>query len=348
VNSKELTIRAIEFKKPERIPLYLSTAPWNSDVVAALFFPPRGWRPYNRKFISRTPISYITTPLRKGKKHLMDEFGSIWYVPGNETLGQVVDPRVIATWEDLKNFKLPQKTNKGRWWFAKFLFRLFGRGKYLLGSIDNFFFERMHFLRGFGNLLRDVKRSIEKLKILGEKLADWYCWLVDQWARLGANGIIATDDWGSNQSTFISPRDFDEIFKPLYQTVIEQIHDYGMHFMLHSCGNIYYLIPNLIETGVDCLQLDSPRQTGLRKLREFSGKICYCTVADISQVIPFKTPKEVEAEVLQMIKMLGPFNGGLIGTIYADLRAVNFPKDNMDANTRAYRRFGKYGEYPLQ
>jgi len=347
MNGRELTIRALEFKQPDRIPLYLSTAPWKSDVVAALLFPPRGWKPRNRKYIPRSPFSIVTSPLRKGKKHLMDEFGSIWYVPGNETLGQVVDPRVIPTWNDLKNFKIPQKTSKGRLWFAKFLFRVFGRGKYLLGSLDNFFFERMHFLRGFANLLRDIKRNSEQLKALGERLAEWYCWEVDQWIKLGADGIMTTDDWGTNQSTFISPRDFDEIFKPLYQTVAERIHDSGMHFWLHSCGNIYYLIPKLIDAGVDCLQLDSPRQTGLNKLREFAGKVCYCNVADISTVIPYKTPKEVEAEVLQMVKTLGPFQGGLIGTIYADLGAVHFPKANMQACTRAYRRFGRYGEYPL-
>lgn len=346
MKSRELCIRALTFKKPERIPLYLSTSPWESDIVAAFYFPVRGWKP--EKFIPRSPLSYVSSRIIKGKHYLMDEFGCIWYIPGNKTIGQVVDPRVLKTWDKLKSFKIPKLNNKGRWWFAKFLFRLFGKSKFLIGTIDNFYFERMQFLRGFGNLLKDIKRSTEKVKELGEKLAEWYVWLVDQWAKLGVDGIIATDDWGTNHGTFISPRDFNEVFKPIYQKVTERIHDHGMHFILHSCGNIYYLIPKLIESGVDCLQLDQPRMTGLKRLREFCGKIAYCCVADISKVIPYKTPKYVEAEVLQMIKELGPFNGGLLGTIYAELTAVNFPKENMAANVRAFRRFGKYGEYPLK
>ncbi len=346
MNSRERTIRALEFKGPDKIPLFLGTSPWASDIVGAVFFP--AWRyKVDKRYISRGPSTYIKQRFRKGPYDQMDEFGSIWHNPGNETIGQVVDPRVIQTWDDLQAYKNPPQNIRGRFWLAKFLFRLFGKSHYRLGTIDNFFFERLHFLRGFGNTLKDIKRNTEKVKILLEKLVDWYIWLVDQWAGLGADGIMATDDWGTNHGPFISPRDFDEIMKPFYQTVTEKIHDYGMHFILHSCGNIYYLIPKLIEAGVDCLQFDSPGMNGLNKLREFGGKIAYMCVADIDKIIPFKTPKEVEARVLQFIKVLGHFNGGLLGTVYLDLAALHFPKKNMDANVSAYRRWGIYGKYPL-
>ncbi|MHA1377471.1 MAG: uroporphyrinogen decarboxylase family protein [Candidatus Helarchaeota archaeon] len=300
--------------------------------------------------MKRSPICYIVARFKTEKYYLIDEFGSIWYNPGNETIGQVVNPRVIKNWSKLKKFKtrtLRMRNNKGRWWMSNFLFRLFGRTKFKLGFLDQFYFERMHMLRGFGNLLKDLKKKPDKVKELGAILADWYIWLVDEWAKKGADGIMATDDWGTNHGTFISPKDFDELFKPVYQRVTERIHEHGMYFILHSCGNIYYLIPKLIESGVDCLQLDQPRMTGLDKLAEFGGKIAYMCVADISKVIPYKTPNYVEAEVVAMIKKLGKFNGGLLGTIYADLSAVDFPKANMDANVRAYKKFGKYGRYPL-
>ena len=346
MKSRERVIRALEFKGPDRIPLFLALKPWDTDIVAALFFPARGYH-VNERFMTRSPATYIVQRVRKGPFYQMDEFGSIWYNPGNETIGQVVDPRVIKTWNDLKDYKNPPKTDKGRWWLAKFIFRVFGKNRYRMGSLDNFFFERLHFLRGFSNVLKDLKRNTEKVKALLEKLSDWYCWLVDRWAELGAGGIIATDDWGTNHGPFISPRDFDEIMKPVYQTVTERIHDYGMHFILHSCGNIYYLIPKLIEAGVDCLQLDSPGLTGVNKLRDFCGKVAYMCVADIDRVIPYKTPREVEARVFHFIKLLGRFNGGLLGTVYADLAALNFPRENMEASVRAYKRWGKYGEYPL-
>ncbi len=355
MESRELVIRALKFKKPERIPIFLSTSPWESDIVGSFFFPPSGWKLNERqkKFAKkRAPTSYLTSRFIKGRHYMIDEFGSIWYNPGNETIGQVVNPRVLKDWSRLEKLKKRinhMKNNRGRWWMNKLLFGLFAhaQNKFRIGALDQFFFERMHMLRGFGNLLKDIKKNSEKVKELGELLADWYCWLVDQWAKQGCDGIIATDDWGSNHGPFISPKDFNEVFKPVYRRVTEKIHGHGMYFMLHSCGNIYYQIPELIEAGVDCLQLDQPRMTGLDKLAEFGGKIAYCCVADISKVIPYKTPKEVMAEVITMIKTLGKFNGGLIGTIYADIGAVNFPKENMDANTRAYRRFGKYGEYPL-
>jgi len=341
MNSRERTIRAIKCKKPDRIPIYLPITPWDSDIVASFSFPSWDWKP-DKRFIPRSPSFYIVKQLNKGKLFLIDEFGCIWHIPGDETIGQVIDPRVLRTWDDLKKFKTPNKNNKGRWWMAKLLYGLLGKSRFRMGAVDNYFFERMHFLRGFENLLKDIKRETKKVIELGEKLADWYIWCVDQWAKIGADGIMTTDDWGTNHATFISPKDFDQIFKPLYQSVSERIHDHGMYFMLHSCGNIYDLIPNLIEAGVDCLQLDQPRLTGLDKLSEFGGKMSYCCVADISKVLPYKTPNEVELEVLEMVKKLGRFNGGLLGTIYADYTAIKVPKINIDANIRGFKRFGKY------
>ncbi len=356
VGARERVLRALKFKKPDRIPLFLALEPYNSDVLGIFHSPPLLWKPVNRPSILKTNdihlpgrsfMTYITNWIKSESFHVIDEFGSIWYNPGNATIGQVVNPRVLKTWDDLKDLKTPRKTRTGRWGIAKLLLGLLGKSRYRLGDLGNFFFERMHFLRGFDNLLMDVARNREKCKALAEKLSDWYCWLVDEWVRLGVDGVITTDDWGTNHNTFISPRTFDEIFKPAYQAVTERCHDNNMHFWLHSCGNIYYLIPKLIESGVDCLQLDSPAQTGLKKLKEFGGKIGFCCVADIDRVIPYKTPPEVQARVLQIIKELGRFNGGLIGTVYADLAALSFPKENMDASVIAYKRFGKYGDYPL-
>ena len=349
MNSRERVIRAIKFKRPDRVPYFQATSPWDSDIVGGMLFPHLGWKPANIKYeiqkkaMKRSPVSYIFHWIMRGEIRLVDEFGCIWYNPGNETIGQVVDPRVLKTWDDLNDFKTPPQKSIGRKWLGKFLFTAFGKNKYRLGSIDNFFYERMHFLRGFGNLLSDIKRQKENLMKLGEMLADYYCWQVDLWADLGADGIIATDDWGTNHGTFISPRDFKNIFHPIYKQVTDRVHDHNMQFILHSCGNIHSLIPSLIDAGVDCLQLDSPRMTGLDRLAEFSSKISYMCVADIAEVIPYMKPPDVIKEVYIMIKKLARFNGGLLGTIYADTSALHFPVENMKAVITGYKRFGHLG-----
>ena len=346
MNSRERVIRAIKCKGPDRIPYFQATKPYDSDIVGGMLYPAFGWKPKNMRFevqkraMKRAPTSYIFHWIMKGEMNLVDEFGCVWYNPGNETIGQVVNPRVITTWDDLKKFEMPDKKATGRMWLGRVLFGLFGKNRYRMGSLDNYYFERMHFLRGFGNLLSDIKRHADKLEQLAEKFTDWYIWQVKQWIKIGCDGIITTDDWGTDHGTFISPRDFKKIFHHHYKAVAEVCHDNNMQFILHSCGNIHSLIPSLIDAGVDCLQLDSPRMTGLNRLAEFGGKIAYMCVADISRVIPFKTPKEVEVEVFKMIKKLGVFNGGLLGTIYADTKALNFPVENMAAVTKAYKRFG--------
>ncbi len=345
MNGRERCIDALEFRRPDRIPLFLFMKPWAADMIGADHMTPLFWKP-EKPYKSRNLLTYIFNWLKKNPFFTKDEFGCVWYNPGNQTIGNVVEPYVLSTWDDMKDFKIPPKVDRGRWWVARVLIGMFKKSKYCVSAIGNFFFERMHFLRGFPNLIKDIKWNREKLRILGEKLADWYIWLVDRYACMGSDGIICTDDWGTNHGPFISPKDFNEVFKPLYKAVTDRVHAHGMHFILHSCGNIYYLIPHLIDAGVDCLQLDQPRQTGLKKLQEFCGKIAYMPVADISQVMPYKSVPEIEAEVLNMIKVLGS-KGGLLGTIYSDVRALGVPQKKMDVVEKAYRRWGNYDDYPF-
>ena len=44
------------------------------------------------------------------------------------------------------------------------------------------------------------------------------------------------------------------MFKPRLKKIVDHCHDLGMFFELHSCGLIEDIIPDICETGVDCLQ----------------------------------------------------------------------------------------------
>jgi len=135
MNSRERVLRALKNRKPDRIPLFLATSPWNSDVVGGIFQPPWFWKPVNLpatlnpriKPAKRNWMTYLINWIKKDNFVVVDEFGSLWYNPGNKTIGQVVNPRVLKSWDELKTLKTPKKTNRGRWWVANVMFSLFGK-----------------------------------------------------------------------------------------------------------------------------------------------------------------------------------------------------------------------------
>ncbi len=61
------------------------------------------------------------------------------------------------------------------------------------------------------------------------------------------------DDMGYRNGLFFSVDTYRRVIKPAQKRLIEWCHERGVRAMLHSCGNIMALIPDLVEIGLDAL-----------------------------------------------------------------------------------------------
>ena len=61
------------------------------------------------------------------------------------------------------------------------------------------------------------------------------------------------DDMGYRNGLFFSVDTYRRVLKPAQKRLIDWAHDRGVKAMLHSCGNIMALIPDLVEIGLDAL-----------------------------------------------------------------------------------------------
>jgi len=94
-----------------------------------------------------------------------------------------------------------------------------------------------------------------------ELFADLFNRIGDLWAELWA-GVIRKysdlyvffrmgDDLGHKTSTLLDPDIIREHIFPQYRKVIDQVHQSGKKFLLHSCGKIFPLMDDLINLGID-------------------------------------------------------------------------------------------------
>jgi uroporphyrinogen decarboxylase len=60
-------------------------------------------------------------------------------------------------------------------------------------------------------------------------------------------------DMGYHKGPLFSPRAYREVFMPGFTRLCRFFHARGIYCILHSCGNVQALIPDLIATGFDCL-----------------------------------------------------------------------------------------------
>ena len=59
------------------------------------------------------------------------------------------------------------------------------------------------------------------------------------------------DDLGFKTSTLLEPNTIRQHILPQYKRVINLVHQSGKKFLLHSCGNIFEIMEDIIATGID-------------------------------------------------------------------------------------------------
>lgn len=68
------------------------------------------------------------------------------------------------------------------------------------------------------------------------------------------DGFFIYEDFGYSNGLFCSPQTYKEMVFPYTRQLVSFLHDYGIPVLLHSCGDIRKVIPQVIDAGFDCLQ----------------------------------------------------------------------------------------------
>ena len=182
-------------------------------------------------------------------------------------------------------------------------------------------------IRGIDNMLADTVLEIDNLKCMVSLCADIAVAQVDMLAPRGADAAMMYDDWGLQHALLVSPQIWREIWKGPYARVIERLHSHGMKFLLHSCGNVWDIINDFVEIGVDAFQFDQPAIYDFEKLAMSIGnKAALWSPVDIQRILPTGDRETIRAEARRMIKTFYK-GGGLIAKDYPSLGDIGVKDD---------------------
>jgi hypothetical protein len=79
------------------------------------------------------------------------------------------------------------------------------------------------------------------------------------------------DDLGFKTSTMLEPETIRNFIMPQYKKVIDLIHKSGKKFLLHSCGNIFSIMEDLIGLGIDAKHSNEDQIAAFDKWIELYG-----------------------------------------------------------------------------
>jgi hypothetical protein len=258
VTSREIVRRAIEFDEPPRVP-YSFISPLESDFFEAVVLQ-----------------AVREAPRGEGRSRELgalyrDEWGVGWEVTTRAWDHAADHP--LADLERLPEFRFPDVAAPERFdWLAPYLERARRAGKYVVGFDPIQAYERMRSLLGFEELMLAPYTQPEALRELLERLGDLTIAVMDRFAHLGGiDGFMTWQDFGLQTTLQMKPETFREVYKPHYARMVAAAHARGAHYMWHSCGQISEILPDMVEIGVDVVQLDQPRLMGHRRLVDAFG-----------------------------------------------------------------------------
>ncbi|HNQ35862.1 MAG TPA: uroporphyrinogen decarboxylase family protein [bacterium] len=324
MTGRELVRRAARFQGPERVPRFLPE-PWGNDFFG---------------------LGAGVDPDFKPRVEGEDEFGCVWVkLPGDRTMGQVkVHP--LSDYRRLADYRFPDYTRPGRYQPARDRIKENREERFVLFNTPLSLIHRLEYLRGHVEAYTDPYLYPKELEFLLDHLTDISIDAIRHGAEIGVDGIISCDDWGLQDRPMLSPEIFRRFFKPRYARAYGEAHRLGLVTFLHSCGHIVELLDDLIESGLDVIQMDQQENMGLDLLsRRFGGRLCFWCPVDIQQTMIKGSPAEVAAYARRLIYTFGNYNGGFISKWYNSPQAVNHDPVKIEAMARS---FVENGNYPLK
>ncbi|HCI55352.1 MAG TPA: uroporphyrinogen decarboxylase family protein [Bacteroidales bacterium] len=153
---------------------------------------------------------------------------------------------------------------------------------------------------------------------------------------------ICGTDFGTQDSTFCAPEQFDELWLPYYKRINGWIHEHtGWKTFKHSCGAIEPFMSRFIEAGFDII---NPIQINARgmdpvHLKKTYGKdlVFWGGGVDTQKTLPYATSEKVREEVLRLCDIFSKDGGFVFSTVH-NVQA-NVPVENLVAVIDAIKEF---------
>lgn len=312
---REIVRRAIEFRSPPRLPFWQEELPaYPNDV-------------------------FCTREMDRGKggwffdNAVTDDWGCRWEITDKRNMGQAVG-HPLQDWSALSGYRPPDPR-------APFYFERLGRefdraeDRYTAVTCHFNLFERLYMLHGFSETLEDLYLEPDRIERVLEMICEFKIQMLNELhRRFGdrVDGIFLTDDWGTQEATFISPEIFDRFFLERYRRLADAIHACGWHMILHSCGKVNAFLPRFIEAGIDMMNMMQPRCYGIAEVgRIAAGKIAFLTSVDIQATLPQGDTEAIREEAELLLRHWRTDRGGVVAFCSGEAEVIGADPD------RAYR-----------
>ncbi len=193
---------------------------------------------------------------------------------------------------------------------------------------------------GMENYFIKMYEAPEIVEAVTEHVVDFYVQANEKFfAGLGdrADVMFFGNDFGTQLDLFISPEMFRRFVLPGFKKIIAVGKKYNKKILLHSCGSIYRIIPDLIDAGVDAIHPIQAKAVGMSadELKQYKNDLAFVGGIDAQSFFVNSTPDEIAREVDRVRSILGP---SIVISPSHERILPNVPAENVLAMARAAKK----------
>ncbi len=344
---RENTLKAIRFERPDYIPMqfHINGACWRhydqqalQDLMEAhpFLFP---------NFQRQESVSPHYGLNARRDSPYTDPWGCVWTTTEDGITGSV-HGHPLADWSRFGDYVAPDpERTDGTYpidWqrIEASVRRQREKGQLVCGGLPHgHTFLRLQDIRGYENLMFDMVDESPGLSKLIEMVEAFNEQLVRKWMALKPDLMSYPEDLGMQVGPMLSPQHFRTFIKPVYRRLMKPARDAGCIVHMHSDGDIRTLVEDLIEGGVDIINLQD-LVNGIDWIAErFAGRVCIDLDVDRQSITAQGTPQQIDDLIREEVAKLGCKEGGLM-MIYGLYPGV--PLQNAGALMEAMEKYATY------
>lgn len=154
--------------------------------------------------------------------------------------------------------------------------------------------------------------------------------------------FICGTDFGTQDSTFCAPEQFDDLWLPYYRRINDWVHTHtNWKTFKHSCGAVEPFMSRFIAAGFDIINPVQINAKGMdpAHLKKAYGKelVFWGGGIDTQITLPYSSPEKVREEVLRLCDIFAKDGGFVFNTVH-NIQA-NVPVENIVAMIDAVKEF---------
>lgn len=196
---------------------------------------------------------------------------------------------------------------------------------------------------GIDRMAIDSYRNPSFARALMDKIGTTCRSFAEAMIEAGVDVLFVTDDYADNHGPFIDRKLLRECELPNLKKIVEIGHRHDVPVLKHSDGNLYPILDEICDTGIDGLHPIEPGPMDLADVKaRYGSKICLLGNVDCKYVLPYGSEEDVRRDVRRCVDA-GAESGGFILASSNSIHS-NVKVDNLYAMVDEAR---KYGKYPL-